>query len=94
MLLVMISDAWLPISLNSPLPFSCAFPVIFKVYDSDCNGKVTFKDLIEVLQDLSGSFMTDKQREVWYCTAVLVENHNRVSILVMHILLTEIKVNY
>ncbi|KAH6758710.1 Calcium-binding EF-hand family protein [Perilla frutescens var. hirtella] len=37
--------------------------IIFKVYDSDCNGKVTFKDLIEVLQDLTGSFMSDKQRE-------------------------------
>ncbi|KAG8379785.1 hypothetical protein BUALT_Bualt07G0125500 [Buddleja alternifolia] len=37
--------------------------VIFKVYDSDCNGKVTFNDLIEVLLDLTGSFMSDKQRE-------------------------------
>ncbi|KAI5660459.1 hypothetical protein M9H77_29252 [Catharanthus roseus] len=37
--------------------------LIFKVYDSDSNGKVSFKDMIEVLQDLSGSFMTDKQRE-------------------------------
>ncbi|KAG8362809.1 hypothetical protein BUALT_BualtUnG0035200 [Buddleja alternifolia] len=37
--------------------------VIFKVYDSDCNGKVTFNDLIEVLRDLTGSFMSDKQRE-------------------------------
>lgn len=36
---------------------------IFKVYDSDCNGKVTLNDMIEVLQDLSGSFMTDQQRE-------------------------------
>ncbi|XP_042049397.1 calcineurin subunit B-like isoform X1 [Salvia splendens] len=37
--------------------------IIFKVYDSDSNGKVTFKDLIEVLQDLSGAFISDKQRE-------------------------------
>lgn len=37
--------------------------VIFKVYDSECNGKVTFKALIQVLQDLTGSFMSDKQRE-------------------------------
>ncbi|KAG8379787.1 hypothetical protein BUALT_Bualt07G0125700 [Buddleja alternifolia] len=36
---------------------------IFKVYDSDCNGKVTFNDLIEVLRDLTGSFMSNKQRE-------------------------------
>ncbi|KAK6912252.1 hypothetical protein RJ641_024345 [Dillenia turbinata] len=38
-------------------------PIIFKVYDSDCNGKVAFKDILEVLRDLSGSFMSDKQRE-------------------------------
>ncbi|KAL0441659.1 UNVERIFIED_CONTAM: Calcineurin subunit B [Sesamum radiatum] len=37
--------------------------IIFKVYDTDCNGKVTFSDLIEVLHDLTGSFMSDKQRE-------------------------------
>lgn len=38
--------------------------MIFKVYDSDCNGKVSFKDIMEVLRDLSGSFMSDEQREV------------------------------
>ncbi|KAL8042958.1 hypothetical protein ABFX02_09G087000 [Erythranthe guttata] len=38
--------------------------IIFKVYDSDCKGKVTFNDLIQVLHDLTGSFMSDKQREV------------------------------
>ncbi|XP_058111473.1 uncharacterized protein LOC131254762 isoform X1 [Magnolia sinica] len=37
--------------------------LIFKVYDSDCNGKVTFKDILEVLRDLTGSFMSEKQRE-------------------------------
>ncbi|KAL2554902.1 Calcium-binding EF-hand family protein [Forsythia ovata] len=37
--------------------------IIFKVYDSDCNGKVTFSDIIHVLHDLTGSFMSDKQRE-------------------------------
>lgn len=37
--------------------------LIFKVYDSDYNGKVTFNDIMEVLRDLSGSFMSDKQRE-------------------------------
>ncbi|KAH1219536.1 Calcineurin subunit B [Glycine max] len=39
------------------------FTVIFKVYDSDRNGKVSFKDMLEVLKDLSGSFMSDDQRE-------------------------------
>ncbi|KAL8256814.1 hypothetical protein R6Q59_028855 [Mikania micrantha] len=37
--------------------------LIFKVYDSDYNGKVTFRDIMEVLRDLSGSFMSDKQIE-------------------------------
>lgn len=41
-----------------------SFSVIFKVYDSDCNGKVSFNDILEVLRDLSGSFMSDEQREV------------------------------
>ena len=47
-------------------------PVIFKVYDSDNNGKVSFNDILEVLRDLSGSFMSDEQREVltriWHST--------------------------
>ncbi|XP_029150489.1 uncharacterized protein [Arachis hypogaea] len=37
--------------------------LIFKVYDSDRNGKVSFNDIVEVLKDLSGSFMSDEQRE-------------------------------
>ncbi|XP_057459889.1 uncharacterized protein LOC130750357 [Actinidia eriantha] len=37
--------------------------LIFKVYDSDGNGKVTFNDILGVLQDLSGSFMSEDQRE-------------------------------
>ncbi|XP_030491834.1 uncharacterized protein LOC115707883 [Cannabis sativa] len=37
--------------------------IIFKVYDSDGNGKVSFNDILEVLKDLSGSFMSDEQRE-------------------------------
>jgi Ca2+-binding EF-hand superfamily protein len=41
--------------------------VIFKVYDIDGKGKVTFKDLLEVLRDLTGSFMSDEQREVLAC---------------------------
>ncbi|KAG8060603.1 hypothetical protein GUJ93_ZPchr0002g23945 [Zizania palustris] len=36
---------------------------IFKVYDIDGKGKVTFRDLVEVLRDQTGSFMTDEQRE-------------------------------
>ncbi|KAJ1281477.1 hypothetical protein BS78_04G308900 [Paspalum vaginatum] len=37
--------------------------LIFKVYDVDGKGKVTFKDLLEVLRDLTGSFMSEEQRE-------------------------------
>ncbi|KAK4780248.1 hypothetical protein SAY87_016354 [Trapa incisa] len=37
--------------------------LIFKVYDSDCNGKVSFNDIMKVLRDLSGPFMSDDQRE-------------------------------
>jgi len=37
--------------------------LIYKVYDIDGKGKVTFKDLLEVLRDLTGSFMSDEQRE-------------------------------
>ncbi|ONK76703.1 uncharacterized protein A4U43_C03F31240 [Asparagus officinalis] len=39
------------------------FAVIFKVYDTESKGKVGFKDLLEVLRDLTGSFMSEKQRE-------------------------------
>jgi serine/threonine-protein phosphatase 2B regulatory subunit len=34
------------------------------VYDIDGKGKVTFKDLVEVLRDLTGSSMSEQQREV------------------------------
>jgi len=37
--------------------------LIFKLYDSDGNGKVGFNDILEVLQDLTGSFMLEEQRE-------------------------------
>lgn len=36
---------------------------IFKVYDSDGNGKVTFTDLLDVLRDLTGQFISEQQRE-------------------------------
>ncbi|XP_068336590.1 uncharacterized protein [Pyrus communis] len=41
---------------------NCA-TVIFRLYDSDCNGKVSFNDVLEVLRDLSGSFLFDEKRE-------------------------------
>ncbi|KAJ7962815.1 Calcineurin subunit B [Quillaja saponaria] len=33
------------------------------VYDSDSNGKVSLNDILEVLRDLSGAFMSAEQRE-------------------------------
>lgn len=38
--------------------------VIFKVYDTDCNGKVSFNDVLDVLRDLTGQFISEQQREV------------------------------
>ncbi|KAG0466968.1 hypothetical protein HPP92_017966 [Vanilla planifolia] len=36
---------------------------IFKVYDLEFNGKVSFNDIMSVLRDLTGSFMTEQQRQ-------------------------------
>ncbi|KAL6221428.1 hypothetical protein ACLB2K_009179 [Fragaria x ananassa] len=36
---------------------------IFKVYDADNNGKVTFNDMLDVLRDLTGQFISEQQRE-------------------------------
>ncbi|PPS14397.1 hypothetical protein GOBAR_AA06187 [Gossypium barbadense] len=45
--------------------FLSAFsPLIFKVYDSDGNGKVTFNDMLDVLHDLTGQFISEQQSEV------------------------------
>lgn len=41
------------------------YSVIFKVYDVAYNGKVTYNDILEVLQDLTGSFTSDDKREVY-----------------------------
>ncbi|KAM0026179.1 putative EF-hand domain-containing protein [Helianthus debilis subsp. tardiflorus] len=45
---------------------------IFKVYDSDGNGKVAFSDLLDVLRDLTGQFISEQQREL-VLTQVLEE---------------------
>ncbi|KAM0832581.1 hypothetical protein ACQ4PT_064802 [Festuca glaucescens] len=34
-----------------------------EVYDTDCNGKVAFDDILNILRDLTGSFMTEQQRQ-------------------------------
>ena len=38
--------------------------MIYRVYDADGKGKVTFKDILEVLRNLTGSFMTEEQKKV------------------------------
>lgn len=38
--------------------------VIFKAYDSDGNGRVAMNDMLEVLRDLTGQFISETQREV------------------------------
>ncbi|XVE63492.1 hypothetical protein DITRI_Ditri07aG0024600 [Diplodiscus trichospermus] len=56
---------------------------IFKVYDSDGNGKVTFNDMLDVLHDLTGQFISEQQREQ-VLTQVLEEaGYNKESLLVM-----------
>lgn len=37
---------------------------IFKVYDSDGSGKVSFTNMLEVLRDLTGQFISEQQREL------------------------------
>ncbi|KAF6147964.1 hypothetical protein GIB67_007902 [Kingdonia uniflora] len=36
---------------------------IFKVYDLDFNGKVTFNHMLDVLRDLTGSYISEQQRQ-------------------------------
>ncbi|KAF5197350.1 calcineurin subunit B, partial [Thalictrum thalictroides] len=56
---------------------------IFKVYDLNCNGKVTFNDMLDVLRDLTGSFISEQQRQQ-VLTHVLEEaGYSKDSLLVM-----------
>ncbi|KAH9806299.1 calcineurin subunit B [Citrus sinensis] len=52
-----------PLSQVLTLIYQCMLVFIFKVYDSDGNGKVTFTDMLDVLRDLTGTFISEKQRE-------------------------------
>ncbi|XP_023514208.1 calcineurin subunit B-like [Cucurbita pepo subsp. pepo] len=56
---------------------------IFKVYDADSNGKVSFDDIIEVLRDLSGPFISNKQREQVLCQLLLEAGYTRNSHLTL-----------
>ncbi|XP_028793999.1 calcineurin subunit B-like isoform X1 [Neltuma alba] len=56
---------------------------IFKVYDTDCNGKVSFTDMLDVLRDMTGQFISEQQREQ-VLTQVLEEaGYEKDSLLVL-----------
>ncbi|KAL6984931.1 hypothetical protein U1Q18_018312 [Sarracenia purpurea var. burkii] len=56
---------------------------IFKVYDSNGNGKVSFNDMLDVLRDLTGQFISESQREK-VLTQVLEEaGYTKNSLLVL-----------
>ncbi|XP_010250271.1 PREDICTED: calcineurin subunit B [Nelumbo nucifera] len=57
--------------------------LIFKVYDLDNKGKVTFNDILEVLRDLTGSFMTEKQRETVLSQVLEEAGYTRTSFLLL-----------
>ncbi|XP_052176734.1 uncharacterized protein LOC127791043 isoform X2 [Diospyros lotus] len=58
--------------------------LIFKVYDSDGNGKVTFNDILEVLRDLTGSFISDGQREEVLIQVLREAGYTRDSTLLLN----------
>ncbi|KAJ7002851.1 hypothetical protein NC653_008159 [Populus alba x Populus x berolinensis] len=57
--------------------------LIFKVYDSDGNGKISFNDILEVLQDLSGVFMSNEQREKVLLQVLKEAGYTRESYLML-----------
>ncbi|KAJ6348356.1 hypothetical protein OIU76_004762 [Salix suchowensis] len=57
--------------------------LIFNVYDSDRNGKISFNDILEVLQDLSGVFMSNEQREKVLVQVLKEAGYTRESYLML-----------
>ncbi|KAG5248560.1 calcium-binding EF hand family protein [Salix suchowensis] len=57
--------------------------IIFNVYDSDRNGKISFNDILEVLQDLSGVFMSNEQREKVLVQVLKEAGYTRESYLML-----------
>lgn len=56
---------------------------IFKVYDSDCNGKVTFNDMLDILRDLTGQFISEEQREKVLTNVLEEAGYTKSSFLVV-----------
>lgn len=53
--------------------------VIFKVYDFDGNGRVTFNEMLDILRDLTGQFISERQREVSHLAFI------PLSLIILHI---------
>ncbi|XP_012071548.2 calcineurin subunit B isoform X1 [Jatropha curcas] len=56
---------------------------IFKVYDSDGNWKVTFNDMLDVLHDLTGQFISEQQREQVLIHVLEEAGYTKDSLLVL-----------
>ncbi|KNA22958.1 hypothetical protein SOVF_029120 [Spinacia oleracea] len=56
--------------------------LIFRVYDTDGNGKVTFNDILEVLCDMTGSFMSNEEREAVLTQLLQEAGYTRESYLI------------
>lgn len=65
------------------MDFALFFAVIFKVYDSDGNGKVAFSDLLDVLRDLTGQFISEQQREVSFITLKCINILDHIIIILI-----------
>ncbi|XP_057968197.1 uncharacterized protein LOC131157816 isoform X2 [Malania oleifera] len=56
---------------------------IFKIYDSDCNGKVSFDDLLDILRDLTGQFISEQQRQLVLMQVLEEAGYTKDSMLVL-----------
>ncbi|ERN18515.1 hypothetical protein AMTR_s00065p00044340 [Amborella trichopoda] len=56
---------------------------IFKVYDLDGNGKVTFNDMLDVLRDLAGHFISEQQRKQVLMQVLVEAGYTENSLLVL-----------
>ncbi|CAJ2649616.1 calcineurin subunit B type 1-like isoform X2 [Trifolium pratense] len=74
------SDEFLSIPEFAVNPLS---QIIFKVYDTDCNGKVSFDDMLTVLRDLTGQYMSEQQRKEVLAQVLEEAGYTKDSFLVL-----------
>ncbi|EPS69368.1 hypothetical protein M569_05396 [Genlisea aurea] len=55
---------------------------IFKIYDCDGNGKVSFNEMVDIMRDLTGHFISEEQREEVVGQVVEEAGYSRDSVLV------------